>query len=720
VEITDDLGNKTGVTAVESALSYQDLNAMINLWGQDEKLQLEKDKLAVRKYFLDHVNQNTVFFHSLQERLDYLVDNDYYEKEILDQYSFEFIEKLNALAYSKKFRFEAFMGAYKFYTGYALKTFDGSRYLERFEDRVVMVAMTLAAGDEVVATQLVEEIISGRFQPATPTFLNCGKKQRGEFVSCFLLRIEDNMESISRGINSALQLSKRGGGVALNLSNVREYGAPIKKIEGQSSGIIPVMKLLEDSFSYANQLGARQGAGAVYLNAHHPDIMRFLDTKRENADEKTRIKTLSIGVVVPDITLELAKNGEDMYLFSPYDVEKVYGIPFGDISVTEKYHEMIDDPRIRKSKIKARELFERIAELQFESGYPYVMYEDTVNRANPIQGRINMSNLCSEILQVNTPTTYNEDLSYNEIGKDISCNLGSMNIAMAMDGPDFGRTVEASIRALTAVSDMSNIESVRSISDGNHKSHAIGLGQMNLHGYLAREKIHYGSEESIDFTNMYFYTVVYHAIRASNKIAIERKSHFHNFENSTYASGEYFEKYTTQTWAPATPKVKELFDQAGVAIPTQSDWEELKKSVMEHGIYNQNLQAVPPTGSISYINNSTSSIHPIASRIEVRKEGKLGRVYYPAPFLSEETWEYYEDAYEVGPEKIIDVYAAATQHVDQGLSLTLFFKDTATTRDVNRAQIYAWRKGIKTIYYIRIRQAALEGTEVENCVSCML
>jgi ribonucleoside-diphosphate reductase alpha chain len=720
VEVADDQGNLTGKQTIESAMSYQDLNAMINLWGPDQKLQLEKDKLAVRKYFLDHVNQNTVFFHSLEERLDYLVENEYYEKEVLDQYSFSFIEQLEKLAYSKKFRFEAFMGAYKFYTGYALKTFDGTRYLERFEDRVVMVALTLAAGDESMATHLVEEIISGRFQPATPTFLNCGKKQRGEFVSCFLLRIEDNMESIARGINSALQLSKRGGGVALSLSNVREYGAPIKKIEGQSSGIIPVMKLLEDSFSYANQLGARQGAGAVYLNAHHPDIMRFLDTKRENADEKIRIKTLSIGVVVPDITLELAKNGEDMYLFSPYDVEKVYGVPFGDISVTEKYNEMVDDPRIRKSKIKARELFERIAELQFESGYPYVMYEDTVNAANPIQGRINMSNLCSEILQVNTPTTYNADLSYDDIGKDISCNLGSMNIAMAMDGGDIALTVETSIRALTAVSDMSNIESVRSISDGNHKSHAIGLGQMNLHGYLAREKVHYGSEESIDFTNIYFYTVVYHAIKASNQIAIERKSHFHNFENSKYASGEFFDKYTDQVWVPTTEKAKELFAKASVAIPTQEDWKALKASVMKHGIYNQNLQAVPPTGSISYINNSTSSIHPIASRVEVRKEGKLGRVYYPAPFLSEETWEYYEDAYEVGPDKIIDVYAAATQHVDQGLSLTLFFKDTATTRDVNRAQIYAWKKGIKTIYYIRIRQAALEGTEVENCVSCML
>ena len=693
---------------------------MINLWGQDQKLQLEKDKLAVRKYFLDHVNQNTVFFHSLQERLDYLVTNDYYDKAILDKYSFEFIEQLEKLAYSKKFRFQTFLGAFKFYTSYALKTFDGTRYLERFEDRVVMVALTLADGNEQHAIEMVEEIISGRFQPATPTFLNCGKQQRGEFVSCFLLRIEDNMESISRGINSALQLSKRGGGVALSLSNVREYGAPIKKIEGQSSGIIPVMKLLEDSFSYANQLGARQGAGAVYLNAHHPDIMRFLDTKRENADEKIRIKTLSIGVVVPDITLELAKNGEDMYLFSPYDVERIYGVPFGDISVTEMYQQLVDDPRIRKSKMKARELFERIAELQFESGYPYVMYEDTVNKANPIQGRINMSNLCSEILQVNTPTTYNEDLSYNEIGKDISCNLGSLNIALAMDGPDLAKTVETSIRALTAVSDMSNIESVRSISDGNHKSHAIGLGQMNLHGYLAREHIHYGSEEGVDFTNIYFYTINYHAIAASNKLAIERKSTFHNFENSKYASGEYFEKYTDQVWAPATPKVKELFERSGIHIPTQDDWRSLKESVMKHGIYNQNLQAVPPTGSISYINNSTSSIHPIASRIEVRKEGKLGRVYYPAPFLAEDNWEYYEDAYEIGPEKVIDTYAAATQHVDQGLSLTLFFKDTATTRDVNRAQIYAWRKGIKTIYYIRIRQAALEGTEVENCVSCML
>ncbi|SPM37758.1 Ribonucleotide reductase alpha subunit, partial [Mycobacterium rhizamassiliense] len=710
----------TGAHALPGETDYHALNAMLNLYDADGKIQFDKDREAAHQYFLQHVNQNTVFFHNQDEKLDYLIKEDYYEREVLDQYSRNFVKTLLDRAYAKKFRFPTFLGAFKYYTSYTLKTFDGKRYLERFEDRVVMVALTLASGDTTLAEKLVDEIIDGRFQPATPTFLNSGKKQRGEPVSCFLLRIEDNMESIGRSINSALQLSKRGGGVALLLSNIREHGAPIKNIENQSSGVIPIMKLLEDSFSYANQLGARQGAGAVYLNAHHPDIYRFLDTKRENADEKIRIKTLSLGVVIPDITFELAKKNEDMYLFSPYDVERVYGMPFADISVTEKYHEMVNDGRIRKSKIKAREFFQTLAELQFESGYPYIMYEDTVNRANPIEGKITHSNLCSEILQVSTPSLFNEDLTYAKVGKDISCNLGSLNIAKTMDSPDFAQTIEVSIRALTAVSDQTHIWSVPSIEQGNNESHAIGLGQMNLHGYLAREHILYGSEEGVDFTNIYFYTVLYHALRASNRIAIERGSAFGGFERSKYKSGEFFDKYTEQVWEPATARVREIFAEAGIRIPTQEDWQRLKESVQQHGIYNQNLQAVPPTGSISYINHSTSSIHPVASKIEIRKEGKIGRVYYPAPYLTNDNLEYYQDAYEIGYEKIIDTYAAATQHVDQGLSLTLFFKDTATTRDVNKAQIYAWRKGIKTLYYIRLRQMALEGTEVEGCVSCML
>lgn len=714
------MATTTAERVMQATPDYHALNAMLNLYDREGRIQFGKDHDAVDAFFAAHVRPNTVTFGSQHERLDYLVKEGYYEERVLTRYDRTFVVKLFERAHASGFRFQTFLGAWKYYTSYTLKTFDGKRYLESFEDRTVMVALTLAQGDEAQAERLMEEILSGRFQPATPTFLNCGKAQRGELVSCFLLRIEDNMESIGRAVNSALQLSKRGGGVAFLLSNLREAGAPIKRIENQSSGVIPVMKMLEDAFSYANQLGARQGAGAVYLHAHHPDILRFLDTKRENADEKIRIKTLSLGVTIPDITFRLAKDNAEMALFSPYDIERIYGKAFGDVAINDLYDELVADDRIRKKYINARDFFQTLAEIQFESGYPYIMYEDTVNRANPIAGRINMSNLCSEILQVNSASTYDENLDYADIGKDISCNLGSLNIAHTMDSPDFGRTVETAIRGLTAVSDMSHIRSVPSIEAGNAASHAIGLGQMNLHGYLAREGIAYGSPEGLDFTNLYFYTVTWHALHTSMMLARERDQRFAGFEQSRYASGEYFSQYLEGDWQPKTEKVRELFARAGIVLPTREMWQQLRDEVMRYGIYNQNLQAVPPTGSISYINHATSSIHPIVSKIEIRKEGKTGRVYYPAPFMTNENLALYQDAYEIGPEKIIDTYAEATKHVDQGLSLTLFFPDTATTRDINRAQIYAWKKGIKTLYYIRLRQLALEGTEIEGCVSCAL
>ena len=956
-------------TPREPALDYHALNAKLNLVGDDGKLQLDADHEAARQFFLQHVNHNTVYFDDLEKKIDYLITNHYYEREFIEQYDWAFVKDLYKRAYSYKFRFPTFMGAFKYYSSYTLKTFDGKRYLERYEDRVVANALYLGRGDETLATNILDEIMTGRYQPATPTFLNAGKAQRGELVSCFLVRLEDNLESISRSITNALQLSKRGGGVALLLTNIRETGAPIKRIENQSSGIVPVMKLLEDSFSYANQLGARQGAGAVYLSAHHPDIMKFLDTKRENADEKIRIKTLSLGVVIPDITFELAKNNDDMYLFSPYDVERVYGTPMSDISITEKYHEMVENPDIRKTKIKARRLFQVISEISMESGYPYLLFEDTATKANPLNGRINMSNLCvsgdtrlltdkgyrrfddlyesqedfmvlsdnrsvnedfsdatvslknstkmfltkkdaevfkvstkegfeikatewhkfpveadgrilvkrlcelevgdhllvqpkegvfgpvydpdvaydngsalywsdsitwggdketvqayvcgafkvesmsdlfdgshsvestnkqilqdiqtltlnlglfstisytdddtyllqvvydsdftatvtgvefysiedvydvtvndghtitcngittrncSEILQTNEASEYNPNGSYSHVGKDISCNLGSLNIAKTFDSPDFAKTIETGIRALTSVSDLSNIDAVPSVENGNHSTHSIGLGMMNLHGFLAREHIHYDSPEAVEFAGLFAYAFNYWSIVASNKIAKETGQVFDGFDTSEYANGTYFNKYIEKNWGHITsPKISALLGRSSIYLPTQADWEKLKNDVMEHGLYNGYRLCIPPTGSISYLNYSTASIHPIISPIEIRKEGKLGRVYAPAPYLSDDTLPFYRDAYKIGPEAIIDIYAAMTPHIDQGLSLTLFWPDTATTRDMNKAYIYAWRKGIKTIYYARIRQLALEGTQVEGtaagyCESCQL
>lgn len=703
--------------------SYISLNALAKFKDEKGNYNFKADKEATKQYLENHIEPRMKKFASLEEKLAYLVDNDYYDKKVLDLYTAKFIKKIFKLAYAQNFSFLNFMGAAKFYKAYALKTNDNKQFLERFEDRAVMNALFLADGNEELALNLVKDIISNRFQPATPTFLNVGKKRRGEYISCYLLRVEDNMESISRAISTSLQLSKRGGGVALCLTNLRELGAPIKKVENLSSGIIPVMKLLEDSFSYANQLGQRQGAGAVYLSAHHPQIMQFLDTKRENADEKVRIKSLSLGVVIPDITFELAKENKKMALFSPYDIKREYGKPMSDISITKEYQNLLNNPRIKKTFISARKFFQTIAEVQFESGYPYIMYEDTVNRRNPQKklGRIVMSNLCSEIAQVNTPSTYNEDLSFNKTGYDVCCNLGSLNIAAAMNSADkLGSLVSDSVQALNRVARSSDLDCAPSIEKGNKANRAIGLGAMNLHGFLATNHIYYDSPEAVEFTGIFFYTIAYHAFKESNKLA-EKYGAFKGFKDSSYASGDYFKKFIDEEVSPKTDKIKEIVAKYKLVIPTKEDWEELITKIKKTGIANANLLAVAPTGSISYLSSCTPSLQPVVAPVETRKEADLGRIYVPAYKINKDNYEYYEKgAYEVGPNAIIDITAAAQKYVDQSISLTLFVEDNATTRDLNKAYIYAFKKRCNSIYYVRVREKVLAGSENLTADECLI
>ena len=713
-------------------VTYFSLNNELNR-PVDGKIPLHKDKEAVRAFFLEHVNPNTVFFYTLDEKLDYLLEHDYLEEEFLNKYDREFVKSLMQEIYKKKFRFRSFMSAFKFYKQYALKTNDGERYLERFEDRIVFNALFLADGDEQLARDLAEEMIHQRYQPATPTFLNAGRKRRGELVSCFLIQTTDDMNSIGRTINSALQLSRIGGGVGVSLSNVRAAGDPIKKIENASSGVVPIMKLLEDSFSYSNQLGQRNGAGAVYLNVFHPDIVSFLSTKKENADEKIRVKTLSLGLVVPDKFYELIKNDDMMYLFSPYDVERIYGVPFSYVDITKEYENMVNNPEIRKSKLRARDLEQEISKLQQESGYPYIVNIDTVNKANPIDGKIIMSNLCSEILQVQSPSVINNGQEYEVLGTDISCNLGSTNIVNLMQSPDFERSIEVAVRALTFVTDHSSIDAVPTVKNGNQKAHTIGLGAMGLHTFFALNQMEYGSPESIEVTDLYFRLLNFYTLKASHKIAKERGVTFDGFEKSAYASGTYFDAYTESDVEIKSEKVKEIF--ANLPIPTAEDWKQLKADVMANGLYHQNRLAIAPTGSISYVNETSASLHPITRLIEERQEKKTGKTYYPAPFLSNETLPYYKSAYDIDMRKVIDVYAAAQKHIDQGMSLTLFMRSELpeglyewkngrtrkmTTRDLNILRNYAWNKGIKSIYYVRTFTENNDEIGSNGCESCSI
>lgn len=715
-----------------SKVTYFDLNNEINI-PVNGQIQLGKDKEALEAFLNENVKPNTKQFSSIKERINYLIQNNYYEEEFISKYSFEFIEKLYDYLKKEDFHFKTFMAAYKFYAQYALKTDDNAYYLENFIDRVATNALYFGDGDEKLALELADELIHQRYQPATPSFLNAGRKRRGELVSCFLIQMTDDMNSIGRNINSALQLSRIGGGVGINLSNLRGAGAPIKGIHGAASGVVPVMKLLEDSFTYSNQLGQRQGAGAVYLNVFHPDIEAFLSAKKENADEKIRVKTLSLGLVVPDKYYELVAKNEDMYLFDPWGVERVYHKPFSYVDITKEYDNMVSNPNIPKKVIKARDLEEQISKLQQESGYPYVINIDTANRVNPISGKIVMSNLCSEILQVQRASVINNRQEYEVLGTDISCNLGSTNIVNLMASPNFGKSVEVMTRALTFVTDKSDIDVVPSIQHGNRLAHTIGLGAMGLHAYLAKNQIEYGSPEALEFTSVYFMLLNYWTLVASNKIAKERKVTFDNFENSKYADGSYFDTYLNQEFAPKNACVKELFD--GIFIPTKSDWTSLKEHVMKYGLYHQNRLAVAPNGSISYINDTTASLHPIINRIEERQERKIGKIYYPAPYLSNETLPYYKSAYDTDMRKVIDTYAAAQQHVDQGMSLTLFMRSTIpaglyewkngrtdkmTTRDLSILRNYAHYKGVKSIYYVRTFTDDASEVGANECESCSI
>ena len=718
----------------EKELTYYELNNKINI-PVNGQIQLHYDKEAVAAYFRQHINQNSLFYYTLEEKIKTLLEGNYIDKDMINKYKMSFIKELFKFIYDKKFRFDSFMGAYKFYRQYAMKNNNGDLYLERFEDRVAFNALYLADGDKELAYAIAEEMISRRYQPATPTYLNAGKARAGASVSCFLLGdVTDSMDSITQSWKSSAHLSKLGGGVGIDLSNIREEGAPIKGIEGAASGVVPVMKIYEDIFSYANQLGQRQGAGAVYLNIFHMDVIQFLATRKENADEKVRIKTLSLGLTVPDKFYELIRKDEYMYLFSPYDAERVYGKPFSFIDITAEYDNMVNNKEIRKSKVRARDLETEISKLQQESGYPYILNIDTVNKANPVHGKVVMSNLCTEIMQVHSPSEINKDQTYKTVGLDVSCNLGSINIPNMMKTEDFGKSIDTMIKALTAVTDKSSIDEVPTVKRANSEYHSVGLGAMGLATYFAMNKIDYGTPESIEFTDIFFRMVNYYSLVSSNNIAKKRKQTFYEFEKSKYYTGEYFDRYIEEGDVEIkNPKIEKMFKD--FHIPTADDWKRLARKVKAHGLYHSYRLAVAPNGSISYVNETSASLHPIINLIEERQEKKIGKVYYPVPHLNNTTIKYYKSAYDIDMRKVIDVYAAAQKHIDQGMSLTLFMRSDIpegiyewkegrttkmTTRDLNILRNYAWKKGIKSLYYVRTFTEDADEIGIAQCESCSI
>src|SRR5699024_179839 len=696
----------------EKKYNHIELNNEVTKRKDNGFFNLEKDQEALAVY-LEEIQDKTIYFDTEIERLHYLVDNDFYF-DVFEKYSEADLQEITDYAKSIDFRFASYMSASKFFKDYALKTNDKTQFLEDYKQHVVIVALYLANGHKPTARQLISAMIEQRYQPATPTFLNAGRARRGELVSCFLLEVDDSLNSINFIDSTAKQLSKIGGGVAINLSKLRARGEAIKGIKGVAKGVLPVAKSLEGGFSYADQLGQRPGAGAVYLNIFHYDVEEFLDTKKVNADEDLRLSTISTGLIVPSKFFELAKEGKDFYMFAPHTVYNEYGVTLDDINLDEYSESLLANQNVDKKKKDAREMLNMIAQTQQQSGYPYLMFKDNANKVHPNSniGQIKMSNLCTEIFQLQETYIINDYGIEDEIKRDIFCNLGFLNIVYVMESGKFKDSVHTGMDALTVVSDEANIQNAPGVRKANSELHSVGLGVMNLHGYLAKNKIGYESEEAKDFANIFFMMMNYYSIERSMEIAKDRQETFKDFDKSDYANGKYFEFYTSQTFAPKYEKVRKLFE--GLEIPTPEDWKALQKEVETHGLFHAYRLAIAPTQSISYVQNATSSVMPIVDQIERRTYGNA-ETFYPMPFLSPETMWYYKSAFNTDQMKLIDLIATIQTHVDQGISTILYVNSEISTRELSRLYVYAHHKGLKSLYYTRNKLLS-----VEECTSCSI
>lgn len=687
---------------------------------------LELDKQAVREYFLNNVNQNTVFFHSLEEKLDYLVENGYYDKKVLDKYTIEEIKEVFKLAYSKKFRFRSYLGAFMFYDRYALRTTDKERILERYEDRLSMIALTIGRNvDE--AKEFLNILINRQLQPATPIYMNSGKLRAGNMVSCFILSLNDDLESIGYTFNSIMKLSQLGGGVGIVGTDIRARGETIKGIENSASGILPPAKVMEDLFSYVNQLNLRSGSGSLNLSIFHNDIQELINSKKVNADEKLRLKTLSICIVIPDKFMEILKDNSTKYYYTfyPKNIYDVYGIELSQLNMSKWYDKLLEDKRVRKTQRNKLQILQEIIRTQAESGYPYIMFEDNVNKENNLReiGKIVGTNICVEISQIMTKNNISQNpyTKKNEFGYDVNCVLSSLNLVELFDyksDTERRNIIKTSIKFLSNVSDLINIESVPSVKKANDELHSVGLGVMNLQGLFVKNGIDYESEEAKDLTNAIFNYIRYYSLYASMEIAKERGK-FVGFEKSDYASGKALEKYINGTvdLEVKTDKVKELLYNMNILIPTVDEWKKLNEEIMKYGIYNAYQMAIAPNQSSAYIMEATPSVQPVSNIVEVRDYG-YSQAIYPMPYLTNENKYLYKNAYEVDQLKMLDLMAIIQQYVDQAISIVVNVKSDTTLKERAKIITYAWQKGIKSLYYWRTQKQSIMADKEPVCESC--
>ncbi|MED4223935.1 ribonucleoside-diphosphate reductase subunit alpha [Neobacillus cucumis] len=661
--------------------------------------------------------------------LTYLTNIGIYSKDLLNDYTKDEIDSLGAEIDPDKDYLFNYIGLFLLADRYLAGDYVGNVY-ELPQERFMIIAMTLMKNEpKTKRLEYIKEAywaLSNLYMTvATPTLSNAGKSF-GQLSSCFIDTVDDSLDGIYLNNWDIARLSKDGGGIGIYLGKVRALGSDIKKFKGNSSGVVPWIRLINDTAVSVDQLGQRQGAIAVYLDVFHKDMMNgFLDLKTNNGDERRKAHDIFTGVSIPDLFMkkleEADENGRSVgewHTFCPHQVKQIMGWKDDNGTLlgledfydeedkkffSEKYEEAVRNPLLPRKTYRAMDIMARIMISQLETGTPYMFYRDEVNRQNPNKhvrgiGRTSIycSNLCTEIAQNMSATTIvkeyrDEDgniVIVRKPGEFVVCNLSSINLAKSKHVLE--RLIPIQVRMLDNVIDLNTI-SVGQAEVTNKKYRAVGLGTFGWHHLLALEGIYWESDEAVSLADQLYEDIAYYTIRSSMELAKE-KGHYSKFVDSEWQTGRYFERkgYTSERW------------------------NQLKVDVSKFGVRNGWMMAIAPNSSTAKIGGSTDGIDPLYA-VEYAEEKKNFKFKVTAPDLDHHTYTYYRRTrHELNQNWSIRQNAARQRHIDQSISFNLYVRHDIKAKDLLNLHMEAWKQGLKTTYYIR----STSQSEIEECEAC--
>ena len=663
---------------------------------------------------------------SFGELVRHLTERGLYGDYILASYSVSELEEAAAFMVSERDELFAYSGLDLLINRYVIRAHDHTP-LESPQEMFLGIALHLAMNEEPTqrlawVKRFYDMLSKLEVTMATPTLSNARKSDH-QLSSCFIDTVPDSLVGIYRSIDNFAQVSKYGGGMGMYLGKVRATGGSIRGFEGVAGGVIRWIRVINDTAVAVDQLGMRQGAVAVYLDAWHRDLPEFLNLRTNNGDDRMKAHDVFPAVCYPDLFWRMAEESldQDWHLMCPHDILQVKGYALEDFYGDEwerRYRDCVADPRISKRRILIKDLVRLILKSAVETGTPFAFMRDAVNRANPNghEGVIYCSNLCTEIAQ---NTSAIEEVAREVVTEDgdtvvvtttrpgdfVVCNLASLSLGRlpVEDDEVMGHVIETAVRALDNVIDL-NFYALPYARITNHRYRSIGLGVSGYHHMLARRGISWESEDHLAFADEVFERINYHAIRASERLAEERGA-YGLFEGSDWQTGAYFAK---RGYCSLSGEVAEVREGA----MGSERWGELAEAVARNGVRNAYLLAIAPTSSTSILSGTTPGIDPIMRKffLEEKKGSMLPRV---APELSPRTYWYYKPAHYIEQTWSVRAAGVRQRHIDQAQSMNLYITNDYTLRQVLRLYLEAWRRGVKTIYYVRSKSL-----EVEECESC--